>query len=152
MNATASRRRSPVATAFGVLSVLYAATFLLGALLHTGARIPLGFAVLAEPTITMATIVESACGIALAVGAYAVLTRQRWAWAAATASHAVALTGVLLGTAAIAAGRGPHTVLNDTYHRVMIVVLLAGLLALATPATSLLGRSVHGSRPGEDSR
>jgi hypothetical protein len=33
---------------------------------------------------------------------------------------------------AVAAGRGPHTQLNDTYHRVMVVVLGVGLLLLLT--------------------
>jgi hypothetical protein len=136
-----------------VLSAIYAVTFFLGALLHTGTRIPLGFAVLAEPRIVPATVVESLCGIALAVGAYAVLSRNRWAWAAAAASHASALTGVLIGTAAIAAGRGPHTVLNDTYHRVMVVVLLAGLVSLATPAVrTALRHGTSASRAGEASR
>ena len=34
---------------------------------------------------------------------------------------------------AIAAGRGPHTQLNDTFHRVMAVVLAAGLILLPDP-------------------
>ena len=142
MNANAPHRH-PAATWLGWLSALYAATFFLGALLHTGIRLPLGIAVLAEPRIAPATVVESLCGIALAIGAYALLARKRWAWAAGIATHAFALAGVLLGTAAVAAGRGPHSVLNDSYHRVMIVVLLAGLLALATPAvkTALQQRS-----------
>ena len=135
MNSTTSHHRHPAATVLGALSALYAATFFLGALLHTGTRVPIGFAVLAEPRIVPAIVVETLCGSALAVGAYALLTSKSWMWAAATASHAVALAGVLLGTVAVAApGRGPNTVLNDTYHRVMIVVLVAGIVALSTPA------------------
>jgi hypothetical protein len=66
---------------------------------------------------------------------------------AATAAHAVALAGVLWGMVAIAAGRGPHTQLNDTYHRVMVVVLGAGLILLLTrPGRTLLG--IH--KPGPD--
>lgn len=42
---------------------------------------------------------------------------------------------------AVAAGRGPHTQLNDTYHRVMVVLLAATLLLLLTP----LGRTSLGS-------
>lgn len=41
---------------------------------------------------------------------------------------------------AVAAGRGPHTQLNDTYHRVMVVLLAATLLLLLTP----LGRTSLG--------
>jgi hypothetical protein len=61
----------------------------------------------------------------LALAATAAFTRRTWAWAAATVAHAVALAGVLWGMIAIAAGRGPHTQLNDTFHRVMAVVLAA---------------------------
>jgi hypothetical protein len=46
---------------------------------------------------------------------------------------------VTRGMVAIAAGRGPHTQLNDTYHRVMVVVLGAGLILLLTrPGRTLL--------------
>ena len=44
-----------------------------------------------------------------------------------------ALVGVLWGMVAVAAGRGPCTQLNDTYHRVMVVLLAATLLLLLTP-------------------
>jgi hypothetical protein len=47
---------------------------------------------------------------------------------------------------AVAAGRGPHTQLNDGYHRVMVVVLAATLILLLTPQ----GRSslTHPGRAG----
>ena len=79
-------------------------------------------------------------GIVLAVGAFAVFAGTTRAWAAVTGAHAVALGGVLWGMVAIAAGRGPHTQLNDTYHRVMVVLLAATLLLLLTP----LGRTSLG--------
>ncbi|MGH3666145.1 MAG: hypothetical protein ACRDU8_08695 [Egibacteraceae bacterium] len=143
-----TQRRTAVATAVGAVLVLYAVTFLLGALLHSGVRIPLGFAVLDEPRIVPAVIVEGLCTTALAVSAYAVFARKTWAWAAVTAAHTLALAGVLLGMAAIAAGRGPSTVLNDTYHRVMVVLLVAGLALLSTSvAKAALGRSDRAPRP-----
>ncbi len=76
---TARRRMDALATTVGVLAVVYAVTFFLGALLHLGVRIPLGFAVLTEPPIIDASIVESLCGLVLAISAYAVLTRRTWA-------------------------------------------------------------------------
>jgi hypothetical protein len=91
-----TRRRVTLATAVGILAVLYAVTFLVGALLHLGVRIPLGFTVLAEPRIVPATIVEGLCGLVLAVGAYAALTRKGWAWGAITGAHAFALGGCCL--------------------------------------------------------
>jgi hypothetical protein len=144
---TTTRRRVTLATAFGILAVLYAVTFLLGALLHLGVRIPLGFTVLAEPRIFPATIVEGLCGLVLAIGAYAALTRKGWGWVALTGAHAFALGGVLLGTAALAVGAGPSTQLNTIYHRVMLVALMAGLILLLTPiGRAALGRSDRGSQ------
>jgi hypothetical protein len=70
------------------------------------------------------------------------VARKTWAWAAVTGAHAVALMGVLWGMVAIAVGRGPHTQLNDTYHRVMLVLLGTGLILLLTP----LGRGSLGRR------
>jgi len=125
--------RTGVATVVGVLSAIYAATFFFGALLHLGVRIPLGFAVLAEPTILPAAIVESLCGLALLFGAFAVLTRTNWAWTAAFGAHAFALGGVLLGVTALALGAGPSTDLNTIYHRVMLVALVAVLALLLSP-------------------
>ena len=142
-----SRSRTTLATAVGALAVLYAVTFFLGALLHLGVRIPLGFAVLAEPRIVPATIVEGLCGLGLAVGAYAVLSGRSWAWAAVTGAHAFALGGVLLGIAALALGAGPSTELNTVYHRVMLVALVAGLVVLLTPTgRAALGRGDRGSQ------
>jgi hypothetical protein len=60
MNDIATQSRTAAATAFGILVTLYALTFFVGALLHLGVRIPLGFAVLAEPRIIPAAIYRSA--------------------------------------------------------------------------------------------
>ncbi|MGH8896927.1 MAG: hypothetical protein ACRDZ4_07890 [Egibacteraceae bacterium] len=130
------------ATAIGVLAALYSATFFVGALLHAGVAIPLGLAVLAEPVIVPAVIVESLCGAGLAVAAYAVLTRKTWAWLFTFAAHVFALGGILLGIAALAAGGGPHTALNDTYHRVMAILLAGSVALLLTPLDrAALGRA-----------
>jgi hypothetical protein len=135
MTTPTAPRRASVASVLGVLALVYAVTFAIGSLLHRGVRIPLGFALLTEPRILPATIVEGICALALAVAAYSLLARRPWAWAAAVAGHAVALAGVMLGIAATAApGRGPSTELNTIYHRVMLVALAASLLALMTPA------------------
>jgi hypothetical protein len=144
---TPAHRQNPLTTTVGILAAIYTLTFLLGALLHLGVRIPLGSVVLAEPRIFPATIVEGLCGLFLAVGAYAVFTRKSWAWQAITAAHAFALGGVLLGTAALAAGAGPSTDLNTIYHRVMLVALVAGLVFLLTPTgKAALGRDDRSPR------
>ena len=131
---TTIHQRSGIATTIGILSAVYAATFFLGALLHLGIKVPLGFAVVEEPVILPATIVEGLCGTALAVAAIAVLARRNGAWTVATAAHAFALGGVLLGISALAVGAGPSTDLNTVYHRVMVVALVAVLALLFSPA------------------
>jgi hypothetical protein len=134
--------RAGMTAVVGALSAVYAVTFSLGALLHLGVRIPLGFAVLAEPRILPATIVESLCGLAILFGAYTVLTRVSFAWTAAFAANAFALGGVLLGVAAQAFG-GPSTELNNIYHRVMLVAIVVALSLLSTPAGRI---SLSGTR------
>jgi hypothetical protein len=131
-----------VRTAVALLATAYAATFVVAVLLHLGVEIPLGFVVLDEPRRPFAVIVEGVAGIVLALGAVAVFARTTRAWTAVTGAHAVALVGVLWGMVAVAAGRGPHTQLNDTYHRVMVVLLTATLILLLTP----LGRNSLGRR------
>ena len=146
MTETTTHRYTGATTAIGVLTALYAVTFFLGALLHLGVRIPLGFTVLAEPQIIDATIVEGLCGLFLAVSAYAVFTRKTWAWPVATAAYAFAAAGVLLGIGALAAGLGPTTEANYIYHRVMLVALAAGLIFLLTPiGRAALGRGDRAS-------
>jgi hypothetical protein len=125
----------------GILSAIYAATFFVGAPLHLGVQIPLGFAFLAEPGILPAAIVESFCGLALSFSAFAVLIRVRFAWTAASAANAFAMGGVLLGVVALAVGGGPSTDLNSIYHRVTLVALVAvlTLLVTSTARTALSG-------------
>jgi hypothetical protein len=138
------RERNPVRATVGLLAAVYAATFVIAVVLHVGVQIPLGFAVLDEPRRPIAVIVEGLAGLLLALGAFAVFARKTWAWAAAAAAHAFALAGVLWGMVAVAAGRGPHTQLNDTYHRVMVVLLGATLILLLTS----LGRTALGRGSG----
>jgi hypothetical protein len=141
------RERNPVRATVGLLAAVYAATFVIAVVLHVGVQIPLGFAVLDEPRRPIAVIVEGLAGLLLALGAFAVFARKTWAWAAAAAAHAFALAGVLWGMVAVAAGRGPHTQLNDTYHRVMVVLLGATLILLLTSlGRTALGRGSVSSR------
>lgn len=111
-----------------VLVVLDGMTFLLFAVSHAGITVPLGVMTLAEPRIVPAMIVEGLCGLGFVLSAMALFTNREWAVPATLVAHVLALAGVLLGMAALAAGRGPRTVTNDVYHRVMLVVLLVGII------------------------
>jgi hypothetical protein len=132
--------------ALGALMAIEAATFAVGAALHAGARIPIGFTDLDEPRIVPATLVESACGLALAIGAFGLLSGRARGKTAALAAHVVALAGVALGMVALAAGRGPRTELNDAYHRAMVGTLLLGLILLVNSTRRLP------AAPGNDRR
>lgn len=136
MTQTTTYQRPGIDRAINSLVTAEAIAFLVAAVLHLGVPIPLGFAVLAEPPILAAVIVEGLCGLFLAVSAYALFTRQKWAKPAAIAAHVFAMAGVSLGMFALAMSRGPRTDLNDVYHRVILVALVSGLALLAVPRGS----------------
>ncbi len=119
-----------MATALRVLLALEAAIFLMAAFLHTGTPIPLGFATLREPAILPARIVETSCGLFLVFAAWSIFTAKSWAWGTALASQIFAICGVLLGIVALSLGRGPRTLSNDIYHRIMLVMLASGITLL----------------------
>jgi hypothetical protein len=109
-----------------VVMISNAVVFFLAAVLHAG--IALG--ALHEPRIIPATIVEVICGISLAWGVLAVLNHRASQWRFALIGNLVALGGVLLGMAALAAGKGPRTASNDLYHRSMLVLITASVVTL----------------------
>ncbi len=120
----------------GCVMIANAALFLFGALQHTG--IVLGR--FHEPVIVPAAIVESVCGLSLVWGVAAVLGHSHVEWRTAMIANLVPLGGVLLGMAALAAGRGPRTASNDLYHHIMLALICASLLMLFF-AKSTLNRS-----------
>lgn len=80
--------------------------------------------------ITTLMVVEAICGFALVIGSIGLQT-GRWGWA--ITAHGIAIGGVLLGMAALAAGRGPSTALNTVYHPTILVALIVtGLLVWRT--------------------
>ena len=129
MMETADRRWNVLVTTISILVVVEAATFLLASLLHLGIPLPLG---LTQPQIIPATIVEGLCGLFLAISAYALFARKRWAWRAALAAHLFAVAGVLLGLLVTLRNPGSD-VANAIYHRVILVVLVVVLILLITP-------------------
>lgn len=140
MIASTPSRQTTIAMSLGVFATVEGVAFLLAALAHTGMRV-LPFD---EPRIVGAAIVEGLCGVFFVGSAVSVFARTPWAWLALVAAHAFALLGVLVGISAIAAGLGPHSAFNDTFHRVALVVLAMVLIVLATPtARAALGWGNH---------
>ena len=125
--------------ALAVLMLSNAGLFFFGALQHAGISIGRFH----EPYILPAAIVESVCGVALAWGGAAVLAGWR-GWGMALVGNLVALGGVLLGKAALAAGRGPRTASNDLYHNIMLVLIGIGISLLV--AWPVLRRCRDGAR------
>ena len=107
-----------------VVMMSNAALFLFGALQHAGIAIGRFH----EPKIIPAAVVETICGLLLLSGSILGYFFGRWNFA--LIGNLVALAGVLVGIAALAAGRGPRTASNDLYHRVMLILIGASLLIL----------------------
>jgi hypothetical protein len=120
----------------GCLTIANAALFFFGAVQHAG--ISIGH--FHEPRIIPAAIVESLCGLSLVWGATAVFGNSAAKWRTALIANLVPLGGVLLGMAALAAGRGPRTASNDLYHHIMLALIVTSLLILFF-ARSALNRS-----------
>ena len=109
------------------LIAVEAFTLFVGAALHLGVPV-VG---LDEPRILPAAIAEGLCGAIL--GAAAIwYQRPGWRERAALVALAVATGGVLLGIGALAAGRGPSTPLNTTYHRVILGALIGTATLVVT--------------------
>jgi hypothetical protein len=123
-------------TLLGCVMILNAALFFFGALQHVGIAIGRFH----EPRIIPAAIVETVCGLSLAWGAIAVFSQSAVLWRTALIGNVVAVGGVLLGMAALAAGRGPRTATNDMYHHIMLALAGVALLILFF-ARSALNRS-----------
>jgi 4-amino-4-deoxy-L-arabinose transferase-like glycosyltransferase len=107
------------------LMFLNAGLFFFGAIQHLGVSI----GSFHEPIIHPAAIVEATCGLALATGAIALLLAASGRRLAIIANF-IAIAGVSLGMVALAAGRGPRTASNDTYHHIMLSLAIASLLVL----------------------
>jgi len=103
-----------------------AAIFFFGAVQHAG----VAFGLFHEPQIIAAAIVETLCGIALVCGAAALFRDRKRSRRAALIANFTALSGVLLGIAALAVGAGPRTASNDLYHRLMLLLIVAATLIL----------------------
>lgn len=120
----------------GCLMLSNAMLFFFGAIQHAGVSI----GHFHEPRIIPAAIVETICGMFLAWGTSAVFGSSALPWRAVLIANLVPLGGVLLGMAALAAGRGPRTASNDMYHHIMLALIVAALLLIFF-ARSALNRS-----------
>ncbi len=127
----AANRSEGLPPALAPLTAANAALYLGASTLHTGLRLPLGFATLGFPqAIPQASVAEGLIGIALAAAAGAALTGGRSARSVAWAAYGFALAGTLLGLTIVLLRRlgGPDL----GVHFVMLAGLVCGLLLLFT--------------------
>ena len=120
----------------GCVMIANALLFFFGAVQHAGVSI--GY--FHEPRIIPAAIVESLCGLSLVWGVAAVFGHSPVEWRTAIIANLVPLGGVLLGMAALAAGRGPRTASNDMYHHIMLALIVTAFILIFV-ARSALNRS-----------
>ena len=113
-------------TVAGLLMVTNAAIFFFGGVQHAGVSVGRFH----EPLIIPAAIVEFLCGLCLLLGTIALFRDWRMRWRIALTTNLIALSGVLLGVAALAVGAGPRTESNDLYHRMMLILIIAVILLL----------------------
>jgi hypothetical protein len=103
----------------GIL-VFQAATFLSAASIHFGV-------LMGGYRHREAGTAESVIATVLLVGLALTWMPATWARRAAVAAQTFAIVGVLVGLFTIAIGIGPRTMLDLTYHAVMLAALIAGL-------------------------
>ena len=121
-------RSKYVPAVLGVVMLDESAAFAVGSLAH----VPLKIWLLDEPKIIPAALVEALCSLALAVGGVAVLRKSANDWGLASSMNLVPMVGVALGIVALAAGRGPRTVANDTFHYTILTALEVQAILLWT--------------------
>ncbi len=119
--------REAMKTLLGILMISNAALFFFGAVQHLGIAIGRFH----EPRIIPAAIVETICGISLAWGGAFVFSHSLLNWGVPLISNLIPFGGMLLGMAALAAGRGPRTASNDLYHHIMLGLIGASVAVLA---------------------
>jgi len=113
-------------TAFVVITVANVVLYGGAAILHWGARIPLGPVVLAFPAaIPPASVAEAAIGLALAASAVALLARSRRATTIARAAYAFAVIGTLFGLTIALLRRLPAP--DIWVHVAMLIGLATGI-------------------------
>jgi len=131
---------------FAVVMLAEAATFGVVSYLHLDGRIPLGFTTITGEHFSRASIPEAIIGAVLAVGAAMVVVAPSRARTVALGTTGFAALGVLAGLGFVLTSSRPHIANDVAYHLTMLLVLLAGLVALLR--TRRAGQRRAGTTPG----
>jgi hypothetical protein len=131
---------------YAVVLLAAAATFGVASYLHLDGNIPLGFTTITGEHFSRASIPEAIIGAVLAAGAAVVAAAPGWARTAALGATGFAALGVLAGLGFVLTSSRPHIAADVAYHLTMLLVLLAGLVALVR--TGRAGQRRAGTAPG----
>ena len=140
------QREAGVDRRFAAVMLAEAATFGVASYLHLDGRIPLGFTTITGEHFSRASIPEAIIGAVLAVGAAMVVVAPSRARTVALSTTGFAALGVLAGLGFVLTSSRPHIAADVAYHLTMLLVLLAGLVALVR--TRRAGQRRAGTAPG----
>jgi hypothetical protein len=129
-----------------VIPLAAAATFGVASYLHLDGQILLGFTTITGEHFSRASIPEALIGAVLAAGAAVVAVAPGRARTAALGATGFAAVGVLAGIGFVLTSSRPHIAVDLAYHLTMLLVLLAGLVALMR--TGRAGQRRAGTAPG----
>ena len=142
----AQQRPTGMDRRYAVVLLAAAATFGVASYLHLDGSIPLGFTIITGEHFSRASIPEAIIGAVLAAGAAVVAAAPGWARTAALSATGFAAQGVLAGLGFVLTSSRPHIAADVAYHLTMLLVLLAGLVALVR--TGRAGQRRAGTAPG----
>lgn len=109
----------------GLVILLEAIAFLLGAVLHLAISLPVPFR---ESRTLLTAVLEAGSGVLLLVAASAIATRKRKAWELAVAGHVVGVAGIAWGIVT-----GGSASAAQSHHRPMLLFAIGALIALSIP-------------------
>lgn len=118
--------RKLLRTTIGLVVLVEALAFLMGAALHLGVSLPVPFA---ESRSLFGAAAEALSGIILLLAVAAIATREPRAWKLAVAGHVLGVAGIVWG---IATG-GSAFASQASHHPPMLLVLVVALIALSIP-------------------
>ena len=118
--------RKVLRTTIGLVVLVEALAFLMGAALHLGVSLPVPFV---ESRSLFSAVAEAASGIVLLFAVAAIATRERRAWKLAVAGHVLGVAGIAWGIAT----RGSAFASQASHHPPMLLFLIVALIALSIP-------------------
>lgn len=118
--------RKLVRATFGLVALIEAMAFFVGAGLHLGISLPVPFI---EIHYLPSAVFEAGSGVFLLIAAVAVLAHRPRAWKIAVAAHVAGVASIAFGIAA----RGGGPAAQSGHHPAMLLVLIVVLIGLSTP-------------------